>query len=512
MERASLLASASAFATTAATALGALAIASTPQAALAQPAPAAPASDACAALTASGLFDQTAVGSARMVAADAAKGTPAFCEVTATISPAAGSTIGVVYRLPEGWNGKLLGLGGGGWAGNVRIEEASEGLKRGYATLQTDGGHATTGPWDTAWASNPESVTDFAWRAIHMMTVVGKEVAAKYYGKAQTRTYYQGCSTGGRQGLMEVQRFPDDYDGVITGAPVYNLLVQTTAVVRNETFNSAGDGFTEEQLSLVNKAVLAACDAQDGLADGIVTDPRACGWDPAELQCKPGAAAGSCLTDAQVNALRTLYRGVQEIDGRTVAWPLSKGSELGWSRFISISGSKGDPTNGGGLGGLRGPILGDPNFDLSKFNPDSDLARVMSSSFAKAYNADNPAIGDFTARGGKLLMWHGWYDPGPSAVGTIRYYDHVRGSVPGAQDSVRLFLAPGVYHCGGGPGPDRMDLLGAIDAWVQTGKAPETLLATKAGAKISRPLCPYPAMPHFKGSGDPDDAASFECR
>jgi feruloyl esterase len=505
MERVSLLVSAGVSALAAG--LGGLAISAAPQAALAAAAP-----DACAAMAAPGSLEQTTVSAARMVAADSAKGTPAFCEVTAVISPAPGSSIGVVYRLPDGWNGKLLGLGGGGWAGNVRIEAASEGLARGYATLQTDGGHATTGPWDTAWASNPESVTDFAWRAIHLMTVVGKQAAAKYYGKAQSRAYYQGCSTGGRQGLMEVQRFPDDYDGVIAGAPVYNLLVQTTAVIRNGIFNSAGSGFTEDQLNLVNKSVLGACDAQDGLADGIVTDPRACGWDPGELQCKPGAAAGSCLTDAQVSALRGLYRGVQEIDGRTAAWPLSKGSELGWSRFISISGSKGDPTRGGGLAGLSGPILGDPNFDMTKFNPDSDLARVMSSGFAKAYNADNPAIGAFSARGGKLLMWHGWYDPGPSAVGTIRYYDHVRGSDPGAQDSVRLFLAPGVYHCGDGPGPDKMDLLGAIDAWVQTGKAPDTLLATKIGAKISRPLCPYPATPHYKGAGDPDEAASFECR
>jgi feruloyl esterase len=478
----------------------------------ATPGPAQAAGQSCESLTTSGLFDQTSVSSAKAVAADASKGLPAYCEVTATVTPVQGSTIGVVYRLPEGWNGKLLGLGGGGWAGNVRVESAYEGLKGRYATAQTDGGHPSTGPWDTGWASNPESITDFAYRAIHMMTVVGKQVVAKYYGSPQSRTYYQGCSTGGRQGLMEVQRFPDDYDGVITGAPVYNLLVQTSAVLRNQIFSAPGAGFTAPQLSMVNQAVLKACDAKDGLADGIVTDPRACGWDPAELQCKPGAAGADCLSDAQVNALRSLYRGAQQIDGRTAAWPLSKGGELGWSMFIATAGTGKDATNGGGLGGLRGPILGNPDFDMSKFSADKDLATVMSSSFAKAYNADNPAIGGFLAHGGKLLMWHGWYDPGPSAVGTIRYYDNVRGTVPAAADGVRLYLAPGVYHCGGGPGPDKFDLIGALDAWVMSGQAPASILATKVNAKISRPLCPYPAMPRYKGSGDPDAAASFECK
>src|SRR5262249_9214231 len=161
------------------------------------------------------------ITSAALVPADDARKLPAFCEVKGTVTPAPGSTIGVVYRLPRDWNGKLLGLGGGGWAGNVRIESAIQGLQRGYATLQTAGGHASTGPWDTAWAANPESRMDFAYRAIHLMTAVGKQVAAKYYGKAQTKAYYQGCSTGGRQGLMEVQRYPSDYDAEITGAPVY---------------------------------------------------------------------------------------------------------------------------------------------------------------------------------------------------------------------------------------------------------------------------------------------------
>ena len=477
----------------------------------AAPAQAQPKPDACAALAKPGLFPQTTVASAKLVSADAAKGVPAYCEVVGAISPAPTSKIGVVYRLPDGWNGKMLGLGGGGWAGNVRIESAMEGLKRGYATAQTDGGHESTSPWDTAWASNPESITDFAYRAIHLMTSTGKTVVKTYYRHPQSETYYQGCSTGGRQGLMEVQRFPDDYDGVIAGAPVYNLLVQTSAVIRNQTFSAPGAGFTADQFKMVNDAVLNACDAKDGVADGVISDPRACSWDPAELQCKAGAASAQCLSEAQVTALRTAYNGVQEIDGRQSAWPLARGGEPGWSRFIQTSTTNQDASNGGGFGGLRGPLLGDPNFDMSKFDHSVHVAAARSSPFARAYEASDPAIGAFT-RHGKLLMWHGWSDPGPSPIGTIAYYKNVAGTVPNAGSSVRLFMAPGVYHCGGGPGPDQFDLLGALDNWVKTGKPPETLLATKANSKISRPLCPYPTTQHYKGSGDPDSAASFECR
>jgi feruloyl esterase len=477
----------------------------------AQPAPSAPGAAACEGLAAAGLFPDTKVASARLVGADAGRGLPAYCEVQAVVSPAPSSTIGVVYRLPEGWNGKLLGLGGGGWAGNVRIESAIQGLQRGYATAQTDGGHATTGPWDTAWAANPESRTDFAYRAIHLMTVVGKQVASKYYGKPQTKTYYQGCSTGGRQGLMEVQRFPDDYDAAITGAPVYNLLVQTSSVLRNHALGAPTAGFTAAQMKMVNDAVLKACDAADGLADGIVTDPRACKWDPAQVQCKAGQSGDMCLSPGQVAALRTVYAGVRQRSGAVAAWPLSRGGETGWSVFIQTSAAP-EASNGGGLGGLRGPLLGDPNFDMSKFDPDTDVPKVLNSDFGKAYDADNPDIAAFIKHGGKLLMWHGFYDPGPSPVGTVAYYDRVQKATPGAAGAVKLFLLPGVFHCGSGPGPDQADWLDALDKWVQTGEAPQSILATKRNAKISRPLCPYPALPHYSGSGDADDAKNFVCR
>lgn len=480
------------------------------KAAQAQPATAAQGGGACEALAAPGMFAQTTVKSARMVPADAAKGMPAYCEVTAVISPAAGSTIGAVWRLPEGWGGKMLGLGGGGWAGNVSLPTATPGLKRGYATAQTDGGHSGANVWDTAWAANPEAATDFAYRAIHLTNVVGKQVVARYYGKGPSKSLYQGCSTGGRQGLMEVQRFPEDYDGVIAGAPVYTLQVQTSAVLRNQALGAADAGFTEAQFAMVNKAVLASCDAQDGAKDGLITNPNACKWDPAEIQCKAGGGA-DCLSAGQVKALRTAYAGVTEPDRSVSAWPLARGGEPGWSRFIQTSAGTQDATNGGGLGSLAPLILGKP-FDMKTFDHKTDVAQVRSSAFAKAYEAKDPKIDAFLDRGGKLLLWHGWSDPGPSPVGTIVYYDQVKAASPKASQGVRLYLAPGVYHCGGGPGPDQIDTLAALDQWVTTGQAPATLLATKANSKLSRPLCAYPAQAHYKGSGDVDDAANWACR
>ena len=467
---------------------------------------------ACSGLQAAGLFKDTTVTSAQVVAADAAKGTPTFCEVTGTISPEPRSHIGVVYRLPEGWNGKIVGFGGGGWAGNTRIETALQALKRGYATAQTDGGHNGANVWDTSWATNPAAVADFSWRAIHLMTLVSKDVAARYYGHRQTKTIYQGCSTGGRMGLIEVQRFPTDYDAATIGAPVYNLLVQTSAMVRDQTFTAPGAGFTNEQLAMVQKAALGACDARDGARDGLIADPRRCAWDPASIQCKAGQTGEQCLSGAQVNALHIAYGGLVLKDGRRASWPLAKGGEAGWPMFLQINPSKPDATNGGGMGSLGKIITGDESFSLESFRPDRDVARIRDSQFARDYEANDPKIAPFIRRGGKLLLWHGWSDAGPSPVGTIDYFEKVRAANPNSGQSVRLFLEPGVYHCGGGPGPDQVDLLSAIDDWSRSGKAPDTLLATKAKTNLSRPLCPYPQVAVYTGHGDQDAASSYACR
>ncbi len=479
-----------------------------------------PGAGACAKLL-SATFPNTTISSAKEVAASDSAKTPAYCEVMGVVSPVKDSHIGVVYRLPDSWNGKLLGLGGGGWAGNVKIEPAEPGLAKGYATAQTDGGHPSPSLWDTSWAASPAAAEDFAHRAIHLMTTTGKAVVAKYYDQPQEQAYFQGCSTGGRQGLMEVQRYPDDYNGVISGAPVYSLATQTTGLLRSLAFASPGASMTSAQLSRLSEAALAACDDQDGLKDGIITDPRACNFDPAVIQCKAGEPGESCLSPAQVAAVRAVYAGVKAQGGQFASYPLSRGSELAWDRFIATDkpadgAALATSAAGAGLGGLRAALFGKADFDLTRFSADRDYKPLRTSAFAKLYEAKDPNIVAFVSKGGKLILWHGFEDPGPSPLATIDYYKDVQrvtGSKAGPLDAgVRFFIAPGVYHCRGGPGADTFDTLGALDKWVQKGHAPETLLATRQDGKLSRPLCRYPALPRYKGAGDPNSADSFACK
>jgi feruloyl esterase len=479
---------------------------------------AAVAQDVCGPSAARPALEHTTIVSTTRVAA--ADGAPAYCEVQATISPVAGSQIGAVYRLPSNWNGKVLGLGGGGFAGNVRAEAAVDGLTRGYAVIQNDMGHGSASALDPSFAFDAEGrrnvagIIDFGHRATHLATVVGKEVAAKHYGRAPERAYWQGCSTGGRQGLAEVQRYPGDYDGVIAGAPVYTPLTYANAMLRVQMFHARPDSnLRPEHVPLIRDAVLAACDAKDGVADGILTDPRTCTWDPAELQCSaPGAAGSACLSPAQVETVRKAYSGVKMTDGRYAAMPLMRGGESDWvARMI------GTPQQPRGVNALLGApfmayiAVGDPRYDFMSFEPNRDWNVLDGGIAAAEVHQQNPNIAPFVQGGGKLLLWHGFNDPGPSPLSTIAYYESALAAVPTARDSVRLFLAPGVLHCGGGAGPDRFDALTALERWVERGVAPTKLIATKQGSPLSRPLCAYPELPRYKGTGDTSDAASFEC-
>ncbi len=439
---------------------------------------------------------------------------PAYCEVTATLSPVEGSAITVVYRLPEKWNGKMLGFGGGGWAGNITLEAATEGLLGGYATAQTDGGQPSTDVFQNAWVSeDPIKATDFSWRAVHEMTVSGKKLLATYYGRPHDRALFQGCSTGGRMALMEAQRFPQDYDGIISGAPVYTLQTQTSSVMRNNIFRDEA-ALNEEATRAVHDSVMAACDKLDGVEDGLIDDPRQCDWDPRVLACSSGGATDDgevCLSNAQQHALRTAYRGLHARDGSYAMLPLSRGGELGWRLFIATDGSGKEFSNGGGIAGIAPLLWGDDQPDLAQLSGD-DVIRARESAFAAMYEADDPDLAPFFERGGKLLMWHGENDPGPSPVATIDYAERVQAMVPDmAEGSLRLFLAPGVEHCRGGPGPDRMGLLAALDAWLETGEAPDRLVATKDDGSITRPICAWPQIAHYKGQGDVNDPANYEC-
>ena len=489
---------------------------------------------ACEALSAPRAFSATTVSSAKLVAANAAQHLPAYCEVTASVKPVEGSNITVVYRLPDNWNGKVLGLGGGGWAGNTQVVSpipggtvSGPGLIQGYATLQTNGGHDTgvvkgvPDVWNTSWSANPEAVTDFSYRAIHLMTEVGKQVVAKYYGEPHKRAYFQGCSTGGRQALMEVQRFPKDYDGVVAGAPVYTLATQTTSVVRNQILAAPDASLSEAQLKRINDAALAACDGGDGLADGIITDPRTCAFDPATVQCADGRKDANCLSPGQVKALRKLYSAVKTSSGDTVAYPLTRGSELSWSRFLSTASATTRENfltgpAGAGLGGLRPLLFGDANYDLPAFNPERDFRVIRNSAFAAGYEARNPDISPFINGGGKLLLWHGMDDPGPSVQATVEYFQQVVQTtgpkVKALDESARFFVLPGVYHCRGGPGASEFDSVAALDQWVEHGRAPNMMKARSTDRELSRPVCQYPTMPRYNGKGDPNVAESFHCK
>ena len=451
--------------------------------------------------------------------ADAKRHLPAFCEVHATISPVKGSHIGVVYRLPSRWNGKVLGIGGGGFAGNLRIAAAAPGLARGYATVQNDLGHKSANALNPSFAigangkPNVPGLVDFGYRATHLATSVGKAVVERVYGRGPRHAYWQGCSTGGRQGLGEVQRYPRDYDGVIAGAPVYDAVVYSNAILRVQAFHKKpGSDLSPAQVPLIHNAVLAACDAQDGVKDGILTDPRTCHWDPGVLQCKAGKSGDRCLTKAQVEAVRQIYAGVRTKDGRFAAMPLMRGGESGWAR--RMIGNAKMPL---GLNALLGaPFVSyivkvDPKYDILSFDPDRDMPQIEDGIAAADIYQQNPDISRFVKRGGKLLLWHGFNDPGPSPLSTIDYYEAVLKKVPSARGSVRLFLAPGVFHCGGGPGPDRFDTLTAMEYWVERGTPPQSLIATKTNSPLSRPLCPYPELPWYKGAGDPNLASSFQC-
>ena len=485
---------------------------------------------ACAALAAPGQFADTSVASAKIVAADPARRLPAFCEVTAVIRPVPGSNIGVVYRLPEGWNGKFYGVGGGGFVGNVGLNAAVPGLLKGYATAGTDTGHTGTGNDDGDFLIdrkghvNPVALTDFTERSIHLMTTVGKAVTAKYYARPVTRAYFQGCSTGGRQGLTEVQRFPEDYDGVIAGAPVYDLRVQSTMLFRTQAFHKdPASNLVAGQSELINRAVLAACDGADGLKDGIINNPPACRWDPGVLQCRAGASPGAqCLSAKQVATVRTMYTGVRTGAGKIAAWPSARGSELDWP-VRSIGGQPGNPFGSNRSLGTRYlfyVLYGDPDHDWAAPTPEQVVRELAESPEARTYQAGNPDISRFVRRGGKLLLYHGGYDPGPSPVGTLAYFDAAKtasaarlGATPASLDKdVRLFMVTGMGHCRGGPGPDQFDLLTPMEAWVEQGAAPSRVDATKANAPISRPICAWPTLPRYSGKGDANTESSFVCR
>jgi feruloyl esterase len=438
-------------------------------------------------------------------------GLPAFCRVQLTLTPSSDSDIKSELWLPlNGWNGKFQQVGNGAWAGSIQYGALAEALKRGYAAASSDAGHTGT---DASFAmGHPEKLKDFGYRAVHETAVQSKQTITNFYGMALRLSYFNGCSGGGRMAFQEAQRFPADFDAILAGAPGYNRVNQSVQMLMNAkaTLDNPAGFIPPAKYAVLHRAALDACDAQDGLKDGLIGEPLTCRVDPAVTQCKSGDAP-TCLTAPQVEAARKIYAGVRNPKTGELIFPgLEPGSEMNW----------GGPAGGPeplavGADLFKFVVFKDPTWDFRKF----DLARDYDA-VHKIDNLDlsptSPDINAFVARGGKLLIYQGWGDQNVAPRSTVAYYDNLVKTLGQKQvdDSVRLFFAPGMAHCGGGEGPNVFDALTPLEQWREQGKAPTSIAATHStNGKVdrSRPLCPFPQVAKYKGSGSINDAANFTC-
>jgi feruloyl esterase len=430
---------------------------------------------------------------------------PAFCRVATTLKPSGDSAIRIEVWMPEaGWNGKLQSVGNGAWAGTISYPAMATALAAGYAAASTDTGHEGNNP--DFIPDHPEKVVDFAYRAVHEMTAASKTIIAAYYGDGPQYAYWNGCSTGGRQAMAEAQRFPADYDGIVAGAPAsYVTRLQGSQVWTSEVTHKNEAGYIPPaKYPVIHKAALDQCDALDGVKDGVIEDPTKCKFDPKVLECK-GGDGPTCLTAPQVELARKIYAGPGFFPG------LEPGSEMGWA---TLSGPK--PMDLA-VDVYRYLVFQDPKWDYLTFNPEADIARAEKT-ISGQMNSVDPNLKPLFAHGGKLLQYHGWADPGIPPGSSVNYYKSVLEAMGGkakVNDRYRLFMVPGMGHCGGGDGTSTFDMVSALDQWVVQGKAPDQIVASKvvSGAVVrTRPLCPYPQVATYKGSGSTDDAANFSCK
>jgi feruloyl esterase len=465
----------------------------------------------CEALTAKRL-DRAVVTSAATVDANAAPfyvGRP-FCRVQITMTPTEDSDIHAEVWLPIGrWNGKFEAVGNGDAAGVISYDDMAAAVGRGFATSSTDTGHVGN---TMAFAlGHHEKYVDFGYRALHEMTVKAKAIVAAYYGEPAREAYWNGCSQGGRQGITEAARYPADYDGVIAGAPaIDDMRLHAARLALNLRVHRSSDSYIPpEKYGLIHRAALEACDPADGVRDGLIADPTRCRFDPARLACKEGDAP-TCLTPAQVETARTMYAPLRDAStGRVVSPLLEPGSELGWGRLAGP-----EPLRNA-VEPFKYIVFNDPAWDWHTFHLESDLPRALQAD-GGVINLTDPDLHAFFARGGRLLMYHGWADPQIPPLDTVDYFNDVLKfsgeSVRGR--SIQLYMLPGVSHCEGGEGPDRFDAVGALDQWLDTGRAPARIVAarkTRSTVVRSRPLCPYPERAVYVGSGSIDRAENFRC-
>jgi len=466
--------------------------------------------------------------------------TPAFCRVVLMEKPSVDSAIPIEVWMPaRGWNGRFRGQGNGGFAGSTDYMGLALAVTKGYAGAATDTGH-TGSAGDATWAlGHPEKVIDFGYRAIHEMTVKARAVVEAYYSAPATHTYFASCSDGGREALMEAQRFPEDYDGIIAGAPANNWThLLTTALYDTQALTlDPEDYIPSSKLPAIQAAVLAECDAADGVKDGVINDPRSCHFKPATMICQ-GAETDQCLTAKQTHSLEVLYAGSRDASGKEIFPGYLPGSEDGpggWSLWVTGPAPLKSAISGLAKGYFADMVYERADWDLKSASIEDALKAAVART-SHALDANDPDLKPFVARGGKLILYHGWNDPAISALNTIEYYEAMRAATGEklADSSVRLYMVPGMQHCAGGPGatnfgqywlppgtfPDdaEHDVNLAMEAWVEKGAAPQQLITGKYGEQanhwplvMARPLCAYPKGSQYKGTGDTNDAANFTC-
>jgi feruloyl esterase len=472
---------------------------------------------------------------------------PAHCVVQAVNRPTSDSEIHFEVWLPATkWNGKFEQWGNGGWAGSILPAYLADGVKRGYAVAATDDGHKGIST-DASWTiGHPEKLIDFAYRAVHETSVNAHAIVEAFYSKEAQRSYFVGCSDGGREALMEAQRFPEDFDGIVAGAPANNWSGLMPEMVWNEQalLDTPESAIPPSKLAAIQKAALDACDALDGVKDGLIEDPRACHFNPDVLACKQGIDTPECLTQPQLTALKKIYSGPRDPrNGKQIFPGLAPGTEngmAGWSMWITAAKPQNAMQFKFGNSGFGQSVYEQSSWDFRSmtFTDELDFAYHKN---GWLLNSTSPDLRSFRDRKGKLIQYHGWGDAAISPYNSIAYYESVQGfltkypdprtdaSKP-VSDFYRLFMVPGMGHCGLGAGPNRFgaplqnwdpndperDVLAALDRWVVTGVAPDHILGQgtvpgDSSKKLTRPLCPYPQVARYKGAGDPYDAVNFEC-
>jgi feruloyl esterase len=431
--------------------------------------------------------------------------------VAPTLKPTSDSDIKIEVWMPAArWNQKFQAVGNGGWAGNISYPALGLALSQGYAVASTDTGH--TGNSASFALGHPEKLVDFGHRAVHEMTIKAKAIIEAFYSNAPARSYWNGCSTGGRQGLMEAQRYPADFDGIVVGAPAnYMSHLQPWSLwIALATHAEEASFIPPAKYAIIHKAVLDACDALDGVKDNVIEDPGRCHFDPKSLECT-GADTSACLIAPQIEAARKIYRpATSPHTGLQVFPSLEPGSELGWGGFagaqpFAIS-----------TDFYKFVVYRDPNWDWRTLDLDRDVVPAENAMRGDV-DATNPDLREFLSRGGKLLMYHGWNDQLIAPRNSIEYFEaalYTMG-VSKISESIRLFMVPGMAHCTGGEGTSNFDMTTELDRWVTSGVAPDRIIASRPASSDSpartRPLCPYPQIAQYKGSGSTDDASNFAC-